>query len=354
MNHRFLTIPVVSLLAFFFFGASAAVPADAPVVENTDHGLWDDAPRQNFQLLENLVLGSQDGDDAFGRIADIAVDSRGRWIILDAGFCRVQVYDPDAMTMTTVGRQGEGPGEFIAPFALAVDASDDIYVAGQGGHIVGFAPDGEPIGGFRHELQGGGIITRMRIVPAGFYLASFDPVTRTMVHRYDGKHDYVSSFSASWSVVKPMQPDEAFMACYGTIDVDAGGNVLYTQGVPYEVRKFSPDGKRLLTIHRQNDFMFPPAVERTKDGVSFRSFGGSAAVLALPGGRIMNVAVVVPRDNEARRVTYLDLFDADGRLLKTRRLEGAVNLQYRDAAGRLYGILTKDYPQMARYRLEMP
>jgi hypothetical protein len=347
MRPGFLSILVASLLSCF--GASA-VRADAPVVENSDHGLWDEVPRRNFQILENLVLGSEDGDDAFGRIADIAVDSRGRWIILDAGFCRVQVYDPDEMTMKTIGRQGEGPGEFTAPSAIGVDASDDIYVAGQGGHIVGFAPDGEPIDAFRHKFQGGGMITRIRMTPTATYLACFDPTTKTMVHRYDGKHAYVSSFSASLSAVKEMASDVALASCSGSIDVDADSNVLYTQIMPYEIRKFSPDGTLLLTIHRQNDFMFPPTFERN----TIRGYGGSTAVLALPGGRIMNVAVVVPRDNGARRVTYLDLFDADGRLLKTRRLEGGIQLRYRDAAGSVYAIVTKNYPQMARYRLEMP
>ena len=335
-------------------GAGGLRAAGPPVVENSDHGLWDDAPRQTFQILEDLVLGSEDGDDAFGRIMDVAVDSHGRWVVLDQGFCEVKIYDPDELTMKTIGRKGEGPGEFSVPTALGLDAKDDIYVASQGGRVAVFAPDGELIDEFRHKLQGGGIITSLQTTKAGLYLAAFDPVGQTMIHRYDRHDDYVASFCKSWSAVKPMDERDAFALCSGTIGADAAGNILYTQSAPYEVRKFSPAGELLLTIRRRNDFLIPATIERTPQSMTVRGHGGSIAIFALPDGKIMNVVVTYHGTDVVYWATYVDLFDADGRFLKSRRLEGAVAFRCLDAKGRIYASLLKNYPQVARYDLQIP
>jgi hypothetical protein len=346
-------LPLVVASSLSFFGSGTARAADATVVVNPDRGVWDDAPRKTFQVLENLVLGSEEGDDAFGRIADVAVDSHGRWIILDAGHCRVQVYHPDEMTLKAIGREGKGRGEFIHPTALGVDAEDDIYVVSRDGRIAVFAPDGDLIDTLRHKFRSGPV-TRIRIVPGGMYVSSFDPATHTMVHRYDSGHHYVSSFSTAWPGTRPMKPDEALAGCSGAIDVDADGNVIYTQWMPYEIRKFSPDGNLSLTIRRENDFMVPPTFERTAEETKMHDHGGSVGVLALPGGRILNVAIVHRGEDTTWPATYLDLFDTDGRLLKSRRIEGALAFRWLDASGMAYAIVTKTCPQVVRYRFEFP
>ncbi len=350
MRHASITIIVAFVVGILVPGVSRG--AGATVVENRDEGLWDEAPRKTFQVLEELVLGSEEGEDAFGRIADVAVDSRGRWLILDGGFCRVQVYDPDVMTMKSIGREGEGPGEFVRPTALGVDDHDLIYVASGDGRVVTFSPEGDPRDAFRLGLQG--LVSWIRIAPGGVYISAFDPAAELMVHRYDEKHAYQSSFSDAWSVVKPMKPDEKSFSCWGAIDIDAGGNVLYTQMVPYEIRKFSPDGQLLLTIRRKHDFLTPPAIERIGDGARMTTRGGSMGVFALPDGKILNVALMYRGEANAFPVTVLDLYDANGHLLKSRKMEGTLAFRWLDASGKAYAIVTKTCPQVVRYRLEFP
>jgi len=128
---RRIRIIVVLLLG----GLAARVDAGEPkVVDNPARGLWDEEPRRNFHLLEDLYVACDDEENGliFGRISDIAVDSRDRMLILDGGFSCVKVYDPDSMIVHTIGRKGEGPGEFNRPTAVGVDAEDRIYVASQG------------------------------------------------------------------------------------------------------------------------------------------------------------------------------------------------------------------------------
>jgi len=338
-------------------GAAARVDAGEPkVVDNPARGLWDEEPRRNFHLLEDLYVAGDDEENGliFGRISDIAVDSRDRMLILDGGFSCVKVYDPDSMIVHTIGRKGEGPGEFNQPTAIGVDAEDRIYVASQGGRVAIFAANGVWIEEFRHRFPGG-IITKVRLAPNALYLACFDPVDDKIVHRYDATHSYLSSFSDSWSAVEAMQPDEEFAWNFGMIDVDANGYVYYTQATPYEVRKFSPQGELLLTIHRENKYMKRPRIERHGDGATVYSYSMSFCIVVLDDGKFINVLRYLPNDTDFTNVkTVLDLFDAEGRLLKSTVREGRISIRCRDAKGRLYAIEEHEVPEVVRYRLQFP
>lgn len=328
--------------------------AESKVVDNPSHGAWDAEPRKNFHLLEELYLGGNDEtyDVVFGRIADIAVDSRGRMLILDGGFSRVTIYHPDSMTVRTFGRAGEGPGEFNQPSAIAVDGEDRIYVASQGGRIGIFSAGGEWIDGFRHEFPAG-LINDMVVAHDATYLSSYDYVDKKVVHCYDAAHRYTSSFSDSWSVVKPTPPGEIW-GQGGAIDVDASGYVYYTQWTPYEIRKFSPEGALMMTIHRENQYK-PPRIERQGDSVAYYVFTASVNVFALENGMILNVLVYFPSDTDLKDAkTVLDLFDGNGRLLKTVTKQGQILVRCRDAQGRLYASRQTDVPEVVRYRLQLP
>lgn len=346
-----------TILVLLLSCQAARVAAGEPkVVDNPARGLWDEEPRRNFHLLEDLYLAGDDEENGliFGRIADIAVDSRGRMWILDRGFSCVKAYDPDSLTIQTVGRKGEGPGEFDQPSAIAVDAADRIYVASQGGRIGIFASNGEWIEEFRDPYRGG-YITGVNITPTALYVACFDPVHDKVVHRYDAQHRYLSSFSDSWSVMNPMPPEEEYFCNGGCIDVDADGYVYYTQFTPYEIRKFSPDGELLLTIHRENKYMKPPRIERYGDTATFHGFSGSFCILALSNGMIMNVLNYLPNDEDfTSSKTVIDLFDAEGHLLKSTVKEGRITIRCRDAQGRLYASRESDVPEVVRYRLQLP
>jgi hypothetical protein len=340
------------VLLIVFAQPLLAVAAEPRVVENSAHGLWDDKPRKTFGLLEDLYVAGDDEENGliFGRISDIAVDSRNRMLILDGGFSCVKVYDPDSMVVHTIGRQGEGPGEFNQPTAIAVDAEGRIYVASQGGRIGIFAPNGEWIEEFRHQFPAGFVID-MEAVSTAFYVACYDYVDKKVVHRYDATHRYVSSFSDSWSVVKPTPPGELW-GQGGFIDVDSNGYVYYTQFTPYEIRKFSPEGELLVTIHRENDYMKPPRIERNGDAATFYGYSASICILALSNGMILNVVSYVPSDTDIVNVkTVFDLFDADGRLLKSIMKEGRIVVRCRDAQGRVYASRESDVPEVVRYRL---
>ncbi len=97
----------------------------------------------SLRLEEVLAIGSlADDESSFGRISDVAWDNRGRLLVTDNYMHHFKVFEADGSYVRTVGREGEGPGEFSAPSRIVVDASDSVYVWDSGqSRIHVFSPD---------------------------------------------------------------------------------------------------------------------------------------------------------------------------------------------------------------------
>jgi len=99
------------------------------VVMNTPaEGLW--ATSGRWSLVADLTIGSADaaGREIFGRIGAVAVDSGGRIWIVDQSVPDVRVFAPDGAFLRTVGRSGQGPGEFRLPSGMHVSPAGTLWV----------------------------------------------------------------------------------------------------------------------------------------------------------------------------------------------------------------------------------
>jgi hypothetical protein len=97
------------------------VPEGTPVIEYTAEQI----EAQNsgmIALVEDLRIGADEGDpDALlYMLRDIAVDDRGWIYVSDIGHSQVLVFDSTGRFIRSIGRGGEGPGEFTANEAVEV------------------------------------------------------------------------------------------------------------------------------------------------------------------------------------------------------------------------------------------
>jgi len=83
-----------------------------------------------FELEEDLSIGNDSDDNyMFYRVMDICVDEAGNIYVLENRNYRVQKFDRSGQYLQTVGRQGQGPGEFEGPIRLMVDnETGEIHV----------------------------------------------------------------------------------------------------------------------------------------------------------------------------------------------------------------------------------
>jgi hypothetical protein len=82
-----------------------------------------------FDLEENLSIGSpNDENSTFYSSVFIAVDSDGNILALDTENCRIQKFSEKGDFLYTIGRKGQGPGEFVRPSELILDMNDNVHV----------------------------------------------------------------------------------------------------------------------------------------------------------------------------------------------------------------------------------
>lgn len=97
------------------------------VIKNPDEPLFGG---MIFDLEEDLAIGNdKDEKYMFYRASDIELDDQDNIYLLDAGNCRVQKFDRNGNYLQTIGRKGQGPGEFERPARISIDDQDNIYVS---------------------------------------------------------------------------------------------------------------------------------------------------------------------------------------------------------------------------------
>ncbi len=84
----------------------------------------------NLDLKKDLSIGNNDDENyLFYDVSAIALDSFENIFVLDAGNHRIQKFDKDGMYRRTIGRKGQGPGEFMRLSSVFIDENDYLFVS---------------------------------------------------------------------------------------------------------------------------------------------------------------------------------------------------------------------------------
>lgn len=98
-------------------------------VYNPAGSLW--SAGDEWTVEEELRIGTLDGTgpDMFGAIADFAIDGYGRFWLFEGQAQELRVFDAGGRFVRTVGRQGEGPGEFNRVIGMDWGADGNLWIA---------------------------------------------------------------------------------------------------------------------------------------------------------------------------------------------------------------------------------
>jgi hypothetical protein len=127
---------LIRLLGFVFLLASTVAYSQkietidgVRVVHNEKGGKWGKNPQVSIKLFQTIGdLNTEDENLAFNSPSDLAMDSSGNIYILDSGNQRIQKFTPEGKYLATIGRKGQGPGEFNYPRSLDIDGQGNLYV----------------------------------------------------------------------------------------------------------------------------------------------------------------------------------------------------------------------------------
>ncbi len=207
-------------------------------------------------------LGATDGPgmiDWRGGLTIATVDSRGRIYLMGFFATALKVYDASGRYETTIGRKGDGPGEFRGIMGSVVGPADSLFVFDRlAMRMSVFGPD--------HAF---GRSSPIDVEPAGYQplIASWDPehfyITADMrtaeligwpVHRVNRMGSRVCSFGSTTGDYSPSDSRG------GTrILADTGESGTLWSGVreEYVIERVSPCGRGALEIIRRDADWFP-------------------------------------------------------------------------------------------------
>ncbi len=96
-----------------------------------------------------IVKRSRGPAAGFDRPLDLVRLGDGRMLVTEMAADRVSVLSEDGTWLSSFGKKGRGPGEFVGPQYLARDDWGNVYVTDFGNaRVVVFAPDGSPLHAF--------------------------------------------------------------------------------------------------------------------------------------------------------------------------------------------------------------
>ncbi len=132
MNPIFILLMVL----FFFISCSSLEDGWQGVVEEVDGITIVRNPTEPYfgeltiELEEDLEIGNDENPNyQFYNVIGIALDSEHNLYVLDSGNHRVQKFDREGHYLLTIGREGEGPGEFVRLTDVFIDKQDTIYLS---------------------------------------------------------------------------------------------------------------------------------------------------------------------------------------------------------------------------------
>ena len=152
---RLAAIATIVACAALFAAATAAASEWKGKVETVNGVKTVTNPATGFAAPATIKLpelwrigGDTDNEDEFfGVISDIDIAANGDVYLLDSQLNEVKVYSKDGEFLRSMGREGEGPGEFRGPVAMYFTTDDKVAVLqAMPGKVVLLTRDGQPAG----------------------------------------------------------------------------------------------------------------------------------------------------------------------------------------------------------------
>jgi hypothetical protein len=131
----------IAVLAASCLVIPSAVRAQATLIRATNPPEWGTNP----QLVEEVRIGSVLGPEEYslGSVGDVVVGSDGSIWVADLHASLIRRYDADGRAMPSIGRRGDGPGEFRYPAKMRTLPNGSVAIWDNGrGRVTVVSPEG--------------------------------------------------------------------------------------------------------------------------------------------------------------------------------------------------------------------
>ncbi len=234
----------------------------------------------SVELEELWRIGgdTDDEDEFFGLIVAINADEEGNIYVLDLQLAEVKVYDSDGMYLRSLGRDGEGPGEFRFPSGMFFLPDGNLGVVQTApGRIAGLTLEGDPLSDYPIPAREDGSTTILRtgrgvgdnlylMLQFNQFLQDEGKFHQTIeLVRADTEGNILAEFCSSKNTLdfaNAVFSESTWDNFVNRWALDSKGRVVVaeTYGV-YEVSIWNNQGQREMIIKREYDSRKRPASE---------------------------------------------------------------------------------------------
>jgi hypothetical protein len=329
------------------------------IIWNGSEGLWDKQNLQNVKLTHDLTIGGNENDPNtdFLRVVGVYADREENIYINELFEGTIRKYDKNGKYISTIGRKGQGPGEFSGPnLKITFDKNNKLIVYDYGNNRISqFNRNGEFLNSFNLAKSASNPSHGFAWSDSGdLYLSFYENSTETVIHKYNHNGQLLSSFGAPARFIQP----EDFNNFSIKESISKGrlklvnNMLIFSQKNPYEIRFYDLQDNLQKVIYRKNNFMPPEKIEIT--GVD--SYKSSVSVTSTMIGTWKNFiihCVAVPPHMNAGTGCIIDLLNFDGNLLKTFYLKESIYFFHIGQNGNIYGVIADyySYQKVVRYAL---
>ncbi len=279
-TNSFLISIIVSFLAIIWL-PEETIAAENASIQKSDEAIVVSNPKapllkMRIVFKEELSIGEPEGDEnyMFGGTIYFNTDDEGNFYVSDPDNHRIQKYNPEGKYLLTIGREGQGPGEFRNLSVSRFDKDNSLYITdGLNRRISFFDRNGKYLKQIRmQERQDNLYVNSKGLIIATKSSQSEDDNVLKLIATYglfDDEFNLVKElYKDEIEISRLAGPDESSIAKFLTHALSqlafrpfvrytlANNDSIYL-GYPdkYEINIYSPEGKMVRKITRDYDFL---------------------------------------------------------------------------------------------------
>jgi hypothetical protein len=350
------------------------------VVKNPKEGLWDSKEKANVTIIQERQIGELDGPEEFlfDYISDVAVNSKGDIYVADRRLNEVRKFNKDGEYLLTLGRRGQGPGEFQSVGIVSVNSHDELIAYdAMLGRISIFSDNGELIKTTKELIKDSWIAPSKIFSTNGTYVVLGQlGNSLKLFHEFNQDWNITESY-IDYEFIDNKEFEEIQLGFYtGNCFFQNNGDILYTKYY-YDNQILICENKKLeKIISRESDIKKPyeilvfhdvnKAVNMQSDpkyqdydvktfgrGIAFfgKSFQNSLGIFQLSDGHMVNFLSI--RKSKDIREFGVEFFDSEGKFLYYSNLGENLDYDVRcmDSNDLFYAIDRNEYHKVITFRL---
>jgi hypothetical protein len=351
------------------------------IVRNPKQGLWDSKGKANVTIIKERQIGELDGPEEFlfGFISDVTVNRKGDIYVADRKLNEIRKFNKDGKYLLTIGRKGQGPGEFQSATIASVNIHDDLIVFDNMLGRVSIFSDTGDLKETTKKLMAGSWIEPSKIFFSDGEYVFFGKLNNSFKLFHEFGQDWsLKDSSIDYEFIDNKEFEEQNLGFNpGNCLFQDNGDIFYTKYF-YDNRIFIYKNQELTKIiSRDSDIKKPYEIlvfhdvnkalnlQRDKkyqeydfrsfgQGIAFfgKSFQNSLGLFRLSNGHIANFLSL--RKSKDIREYGVELYDSEGKLLTYSKLGENLyyNIRCMDSTELFYAIERKEYNKVIMFRLE--